>query len=339
MINLLEPWVLLVMVAAMMSAFLFARAAWTSLRVVRRFEISRATEGQLALERRFELASVYVRVAAAAQFATLLLTVIAADRLSKSVRGAMCAYGVFQSEPGGFRALAMSFAVAIAAGVLSELYALNGRVRGMELVRPLAILTVLILPLTIVDFAMTSAFLGRLDLGVVASCCSAQFDSAAASYSFVAGPRVLAVRGALIAIGACLVVAALARRSPRGQLIVAAGACSLVALPLALASAVLEVAPHAFELPQHVCPFCLLRSDVFYLGYPLFVAILLAVIWSVGAAAGALISRGAESRAALAPFARQRLSRAAVAWIVAVAVGAAPVLRYAIVSGGAPLFQ
>jgi hypothetical protein len=101
----------------------------------------------------------------------------------------------------------------------------------------------------------------------------------------------------------------------------------------------LEVAPHAFEAPNHVCPFCLLRSDVFAIGYPLFGAIFLAAITAGGAAASALLAHGATAPSALGPFAARRLRASAVAWAFAAVVGAAPVIRFAIVSGGASLFH
>ena len=55
-------------------------------------------EGQLSLERHFELAGNLVRFGAIAQLFALLLSVIAADRLSGAIQGAMCGYGVVQPE-------------------------------------------------------------------------------------------------------------------------------------------------------------------------------------------------------------------------------------------------
>jgi hypothetical protein len=121
--------------------------------------------------------------------------------------------------------------------------------------------------------------------------------------------------------------------------VIAAGIVSLGALPVAVAASILEVAPHAFETPHHVCPFCLLKSDVLGLGYPLYGALFLATTWAVGAAASAAISRGVVSTDVLVPFARNRLRLGAIAWASAVALGALPVVRFAIVSGGASLFH
>ena len=184
--NLLEPWILLRLVAGLVAVVLFARAATTSLLVLRHFDVARATEGQLALERRTELASTFLRVAAVIQVALLALSMLAGDRLSAAIRGAMCGYGVFNATPWGFRSLAATATTALAAGVVAQLYALDARVRGFDLARPLAIATLILAPIALVDFGLACAFALNLDLSVVASCCSVQLDAVAAG---LAGPE------------------------------------------------------------------------------------------------------------------------------------------------------
>jgi hypothetical protein len=339
-VNILEPWILLRLVAGLVASVLFLRGAITSWRVLRHFDVSRASEGQLALERQFELASTFVRIATVVQVSALVLTVLAADRLSRAVRGAMCAYGVFSGSEWGFRALGATLAVALASGVLSQIYAFDARVRAMDLVRSLALATMIVAPFAILDLVLTALFLLKLDLKVVASCCSVSLDSdATAPVEFVAGPRALTAIGAPIAILLSIAAGYLASRRPRAPTVALAGAMSIVALPLALGAAAFDVAPHAFEIPQHVCPFCLLRADVFGIGYPLFAAILLAVVWGAGAGLGGVLAKGPAAREAFGEFARSRLTRAAVAWFVALLVGVAPIVHYALVSGGATLFR
>jgi hypothetical protein len=343
MMNLLEPWVLLRLAAGLVATVLFARGAWTALKVLRHFEVSRASEGQLALERQMELSWTFVRVATIVQVGALVLTVLAADRLSASIRGAMCAYGVFNANEAGFPALSATITVALAAGVLAQVYAFDARVRGLELARPVAWLTVAMAPLAAIDFAFNARFLGTLDLSVVASCCSAQLDVVAPTglaLHQAHGLRVITTMAALALVGSAAAAAFLVSRRPTAWRALLAGALGVAALPVALTATVVEVAPHAFEVPQHACPFCLLRPSVLGMGYPLFAAIFLAVVWGAGAAVCGFLSRDRPAiAAAFAPFARGRLVREALAWTLALALGAAPVLRYAIVSGGASLFQ
>lgn len=338
--NLLEPWVLLRLVAGVVACVLFGRGAMTAQKVLRHFDVRRATEGQLALEKRIELASTFVRVGAVIQVLALALSVLGADRMSRGVRGAMCAYGVFGANEWGFRSLVVTAVAALAAGVLAQVYAFDGRVRALDLARPLSYLTLAMFPLSLVDLALSSTFLGKLDLTVVASCCSVQLDPVAASgEGFASGPRVLATGLAVAGTVASVGVALLAAKVPTKGRIALAGTISLLTLPVALAASVLEVAPHAFEVPHHVCPFCLLRSDVYAIGYPLFGALLLAGVWAVGAGVSALLSRTSAATDALLPFAKEKLRRGAFAWALAFALGVFPIARYFVVSGGASLFR
>lgn len=338
--NLFEPWVWMRLAAGGLALALFVRGALTAQKVLRRFDARSASEGQLALERQVELSATLVRVGAVVQVLALLLSVLGADRLSRGVRGAMCAYGVFTSGAGGFRALLATASVAVVAGVVTQLHAFDREVRGLDLTRALAVAALVLAPLSAVDLALTTTFLTSLDLTAVASCCSVQLDPvAAAGETFEGGPRVLATALAVI-MGAVAIVTALhAARRPSRARVVLAGAASVLAIPPALAATALEVAPHAFEVPNHVCPFCLLRTDALGLGYPLFLAVFLAGVWIVGAGASALLAGGPAARAALPAFGRSRLVRGALAWALALALGALPVARYAVVSGGASLFE
>jgi hypothetical protein len=338
-VNVLEPWVLLRLLAGLVAAALFVRAAFTSWKVLRHFDLRVATEGQLALEKQVELSSTFIRVATLVQVGSLVLTCLAADRLSHGIRGAMCAYGVFHASEWGFRALAATSFVAVMGGVLAELHACDARLPRLDLARTLSIGTLLMAPLAVADLALTATFLLDLDLSVVASCCSVQLDAVASGNGgYASGPRalttILAPLAAVIAIG----VALLAARRPRTSMVTLAGALAVLAFPLAIAAVVLEVAPHAFEIPQHVCPFCLLKGDVLGLGYPLFGSIFLALVWGVGAAASAILTRRLPAREALDAFLKNRLRREAVAWSIALVLGALPVARYAWMSGGASLF-
>lgn len=339
MMNLLEPWVLLRLAAGLVAFSLFVRGAMTAQKVLRHFDVRRATEGQLALEKQLELAATFSRIAAVVQVLALALSALAADRLSRGVRGAMCAYGVFSAHDWGLRSLGATAGVALAAGIVTQLYAFDARVRTFDLARPIAVVTCVMAPLSALDLAAASKFLLGLDLSVVASCCSVQLDPVGATgEGYASGPRLLMTALALTGALASIAMAAVAARSPTRARVIVAGLLSAVTLPPALAASVLEVAPHAFEVPTHVCPFCLLKPDVLAIGYPLYGALFLATAWAGGAAASAVLSRGAAARDALGDFAARRLRLGAVAWGCALALGALPVIRFAIVAGGTSLF-
>ena len=101
----------------------------------------------------------------------------------------------------------------------------------------------------------------------------------------------------------------------------------------------LTVAPYVYEAPLHVCPFCLLRADARFLGWPLYGALLFAAAHALGGLLSAALARSDATRTAFAGFAPSRMRRVAGGLAVALALGAAPVLGYALSSPNASLFR
>ena len=336
--NLGNVWILLRIVSGVAALALLLRAAWTSRKVLRHFDVSRVTEGQLALERQQELSTTLVRVAAGFTLANLLLTVLLAERLSHSLRGAMCGYGVFTSVSSGMPALGASVVVAVAAGAVSQVIGLDTRVRTLDLAKPLAELTLLLSALAAADLALTLRFLAELDLGVVASCCSTVVDSARGGAArFFEAPRAIAWSALVLCV---LAVGSAFRswKSPSHRGALVSGALVLAAAPLAAAGITLYVAPHLFEVPTHTCPFCLFGSEGAWLGYPLFGGLYGALVWGAGALLSAAFARTRMPVSeVLAPFLSSRFRSVFVTLTAVLAISVASVARYYVVSGGAQL--
>jgi hypothetical protein len=129
----------------------------------------------------------------------------------------------------------------------------------MELVTTARLASLVMAPLAIDrSHHDIGVLLFHLDLGVVASCCSTQLDAAFSERRTSLRGRAARFdrRARRVLLSAWLGWAASLQAAVRD--VAVAAAASLAALPFALGATVLEVAPHAFELPQHSCPFCLL---------------------------------------------------------------------------------
>jgi hypothetical protein len=338
--TMLEPWVMIRLIAGAVTTLLFGYGAIVAARILTYAHLEAATEGRLLLERQSELAATLVRVGAIVQLFSLVLSVVAADRLSGSIRGAMCGYGVVQQNRWGWPSLGATLVVSLGAGILLQLLALDRRVRGLDLMRPLAALCLALAPIAAIDWGLAVAWLTKLDLSVVASCCSTTLDAARREgTSFWQGPRLLSTWGSAVGIPIAIGASLFALRRPVRAVVGLAGATTLAVVPLTVGAVVLEIAPHVYEVPEHLCPFCLFKADAYFIGYPLFGAIFLAVTWGLGAAVAAVVSTGTHARMAFPAFARSRMARQAAAWAVALVVGAAPVILYNMASPGASLFR
>ncbi|MCU0682914.1 MAG: hypothetical protein MUF34_11800 [Polyangiaceae bacterium] len=221
-----EPWVLLRLAAGLVSLCLFARAAWVALRVLRFGHVGATSEGQLALERQAELSATAARVGAVVQVLALLLTVVVADRMTASVRGAMCGYGVVHANEAGPWSVGATLGAALLAGAYWQLLRLDQAHRSLALLRPVSWVALVLACVSALDFGFVIQWLGGLDLTAVASCCSSGADAAGESLARGAGGggRVWVTAAALVTVPAALGAAG-RRTCTRCRTIAALTAC------------------------------------------------------------------------------------------------------------------
>lgn len=337
--NLLRPWILARLLSGAAVAILCAFALVVAWRVLSRWRVGATSEGQLALERRAELVAAIVQVALMVAVVDLGLTVLSADRLTHSIRGAMCAYGVFDASRWGFVALGTSALAAAACALWVVLHRLDLKLERPVLTQRKFLALFALAPIVWIDLAATTAWALDLDMQVVASCCSVGLDDALGATSGAAGgPRALSAWSALGASSVAALSSVLAWRRPSRAASALTAVASVVALVLAIPAILWFVAPHAYETPHHLCPFCLLHADVGGIGWPLFGALFGAAICGLAIGLVEAHRRASGEPAAIGAMEKKLGGWAALLWVTTMALGAAPVVRYALVTGGASLF-
>ncbi len=336
--NLLRPWLLARLVTSGTGAVLAVVVVVLAVRLLRAPALARSSEGQLLLDRRAELIGTLTAVAAWCAIGSLAVAVVGADRMHGSLRGAMCAYGVLEATSYGFRSLFVALAAALGASAWLALHR-----AGLALKRP--VLTQLELfcaaalaPLFAADFVLSTAHALALDFREVASCCSSGLEATREVLGHDGGPR-MAFVASFFGFGALALIAAivqLRKSSDHGARAVALfSALSLVAAPLAI---VTWVAPHAYGTPNHLCPFCLLHGDeALGIGWLLYVALFVAVSRGLAVGITRFVRRAAtdpEANAEVLDVLGARLARgAAIAWLVALVLAAAPWALFTMQSG------
>ncbi|MEZ4339794.1 MAG: hypothetical protein R3B82_24500 [Sandaracinaceae bacterium] len=336
--NLLRPWIVARLLSGTAAVILCTVGVVVAIRVLRYWRVGATSEGQLALERRAELVAAVVQVALAVSIANVASTVLSADRLTHSIRGAMCAWGVFDASPWGFAALGTSIAAAAGCAFWVVLHRLDLRHARPTLTRRKFYALFLILPLLAADLVATTEWVLDLDMQVVASCCSIGLDDALATTGGAeSGPRALSAWLALGAAGLAALLAFATWRRPGRLVALVAGFVSAIASVLALPAILGYVAPHAYESPHHLCPFCLLHADVGGIGWPLFGALFAAGVFGVAIGLVETQRRAGEAEH-VDGFERRLGGWASALWTVTILIAAAPVVRWAVISGGASLF-
>ncbi len=276
----------LVGVNALVSGLLLLAAGF-ALQVLRYWDLASGSERQLRLERRTYLISTILGLLLVAESLSLWLFVHTAESLHNQFVGAMCATGVLNQNPWGWPTLFLKLGVFAAGALWLVLNWLDQQGYDYPLVRVKYAWLLPILPLVLVEGWSQLEFFLALDPEVITSCCGALFSSQSQGLAAeVAGldPRTslvaLAVSGGLV-----MALAGVVARSGRGSLWLAAVAA--VALILALIALVSSLAVYIYEHPQHHCPFCLLKSQYHFIGYALYLPLL---VGAVAALAAGLVS-------------------------------------------------
>jgi len=334
-LNLSHPGIAARLLLGLATTAALFYAAAVGARALVRWDPSRASESQLALERHGHLASTLVGVALVGQIAALWLGLLLAERLTPAIRGAMCAYGVLGSADGGFAALGVSGTLAVAAAAWLSMDRVDARSEGLSILRTKLAWTIPLAILAATDLVLTARFLHGLDFSSVSSCCSVSMDAGEATTvaGLAGGAR---IGSALLAGGLGLgaaIASLLAVRGIRRLPAFLGGLLSLAAAVPALIAISGWVAPHVYETPAHLCPFCLLRAEHagfgWFLGFLLFVSVSSGVSTAVAAAL-----RGREGASEAAGVVLRRAGRvAAFSWALFLALAASPFLLYSFRTG------
>lgn len=340
---LARPLFMARLLTGLTAAVLCALAVWVSIRVLRHWRVGASSEGQLALERRAELVATLVQAGLMLALLGLTLTVLAADRSADAIRGAMCAYGVFDSTAVGFAPLLTAGIASLGCALWLVLHRLDLRLQTPVLTRTKFLALFVVAPLVWIDAGTFVAFSRGLDFDMVASCCSVGLDGGAigrwgADSGGGNGALLFWIASGLgLAAAAALLWASRDRAGSRFSAL-AATFLSLGAAAAMLPAVLLYVAPHAYETPHHLCPFCLLHADVGGIGWPLFGSVFLGTALGAGAGLVELLRARAGEPDAVSDL-RARLGRwGAFAWTAAVLLAAAPVIRFSLITEGASLF-
>ncbi len=113
-----------------------------------------------------------------------------------------------------------------------------------------------------------------------------------------------------------------------GRFAAMVGAVLSLLAAMAMVPAVLYfIAPHAYETPRHLCPFCLLHADVGGIGWPLFASVFAGTALGVGMGVVAW-QRGTGVRGPAREVLRGLGRTGAVLWLSGALLAAFPVARY-----------
>ncbi len=269
---ILHPGVLALLTGTAIVLVMVIHAAYTGTLILRRWDFSSSSEGQLALERKTYLISTLLNYGLAFQVLSTFLFIYTLDDVHTLFTGAMCATGSLNANPIGWYALLVKIAVLFLAGFWIVLNMIDQMAEDYPLIKLKYILLIGLLPFICLDFFLQFSYFTGLDPDIITSCCGSLFGggegTAASSLASLPVGRTMVAFYAIAFFFTGVAGFCLFSKSPLLRYILSGSAAAF--LVMAIVAVISFVSIYVYELPSHHCPFDMVQQEYRFIGYPLY---------------------------------------------------------------------
>ncbi len=272
---LLHPGVIALILGSGITLLLLLVAAALGIRILSKWDIKSSSEEQLILERRTYLVSTLVQYGLLFEIISIFLFIYTADDMHNLLVGAMCATGSLNANSYGFPVLYTKIVSVFLSASWIAVNHIDTAAEDYPLTRKKYMLLLFIVPFVFAGYVLQLQYFGHIDPNVITSCCGVLFSES--------GPKIASSLAALpvrktevvffllvfimVALG---LTAAKTGRKPYTVLLSVVSGLFFVVSIVAIIS---FISPYFYQLPSHHCPFDILQSEYYYVGYPLYAAL------------------------------------------------------------------
>lgn len=267
-------WIIGLLFGELAVFVIFTVAAYYSLQIIKYWDPGSLSSFQLELEHKSELVSTVMFWTLVFQIFSLFVLVYAADSISSSIPGAMCAVGVFQNSKVGWYAISVKIIGLFLYGWWLYIQKWDEYLEGYPLTVLKSKYLLAIYLFFILDFLLEFLFFFNLNPQVVTSCCGVIFgvgSGSSTSFLITLPPRFMEVFTLLY----FAFLALLGFRVKGEKDLLLYGVFSLVGLVVGILAVISFVAPYIYVEPTVHCPFCLIKPENYYYGYFIYIALFL----------------------------------------------------------------
>ncbi len=279
---LLNSWSIALLICSAGVLFTAGLASCTALKVLFYWDAGSDSENQIELEGQTWLSAALVQYSLIIQVISLVLLVLAAEEFADMIAGAMCATGSLLANEYGSKILYAKIAGIFLYGFWIVLHQLDIRSEYYPLIQVKYIYLLVLVPLLVLDSYWLVNYLTRLEPDIITSCCGVVFSDSNIKGNFisislsmstlVSGFYVLAVT--LLIIG-CLFKTRICTGGGylRKIFFILYGGGWLFFLLMSFVVITLFFSSYIYAMPSHNCPFDMLKSQYYGIGYPIYLSL------------------------------------------------------------------
>ncbi len=273
---ILSPTIVAIMILNALFAFFGWVALVLSFRIARYWDSNATTKRQYQLEKQSFLGATVIQFIFIIKLPLFVFFVYTLDGISHLLTGAMCAAGVVDATREGLPLLILKIVNIYLFGLWLTLHYRDMRLETLPYTRLKFALFVAGFVLLMAEIYLEIAMFGAIDVDKIVSCCGSIYSSSSTSHlSHLFELSNSVVVALFYGSFALMVLFYLLKNRYLFAL------SNLIFLVVAIISLILFFATYIYELPTHHCPFCILQSDYYYIGYLLYILLFMGTFYGI----------------------------------------------------------
>ena len=279
---ILHPGILALLVSSLLISGMVLYSAACGIGILRGWDISSGSERQLLLERKTYLISTILGYFLAFQLISLFLFVYTTDSICPLFVGAMCAVGTLSLNAFGYPVLFCKTANFFLAGLWLILNHVDSRGYDYPLLKIKYWLLLFMAPFVLTEAVLQGLYFISLVPDVITSCCGSLFGTGEAGLAseMAALPPFPMMAAFYSAIAITVLCGSWFYRTGKaGPLFALMNGTSFI---ISIISIISFISLYFYELPTHHCPFCIMQREYGFIGYPLYLLLLVGTVTGLG---------------------------------------------------------
>ncbi len=277
-----HPGIMALLLGSVLTSSMLCYSGYYALSILRRWDLHSGSELQLGLERRTYFISTVMSYVLGFQLLSLVLFIYTTDALSPLFVGAMCAAGSLNVNAFGYTAVILKLVNFLLASLWLIVNYADNQAYDYPLIKAKYGLLLAITPLLIAEASVQGAYLLDLKPNIITSCCGTLFtgDADNVMAGLIDLPRALSESVFCMSAAVTLAVGLYFYLKGGGAYIFSIS--SLLMFLISIVALISFISVYFYELPTHHCPFCILHQEYGFIGYPIYVTLLVGVVSGVG---------------------------------------------------------
>ncbi len=236
-------------------------AFFVSLRILKKWDFDSFNPIQFKLEKQSYLVNTIILFVFSLKFLLIVYFIFTIDSLSVLVPGAMCGAGVITANAYGTPLLTLKLTVLALLTLWLYLNFYDMNTKNYQYFKEKSWLFIAVFLLMVGELFLDFSYLANIDTHIAVSCCSTLFGQLEGANPLPFG---LTISLLLLLFFLLYALTILTLNLNYKKLYIFS---NLLFLYIAYYAVVYFFGTYIYQLPTHKCPFCMLQSDYFYVGY------------------------------------------------------------------------